>query len=43
MLWEEKRREDRIRAEGYAVHRWVWEDLESFAAPAARLRAALGR
>lgn len=32
---EEKRREDRIRAEGYGVVRWVWEDLrrpERFAA-----------
>lgn len=32
---EEKRREDRIRAEGYGVVRWVWDDLrrpERFAA-----------
>lgn len=28
VLWREKRREDRIRATGLAVVRWVWSEIE---------------
>ncbi|OLL72756.1 hypothetical protein Ae168Ps1_1135 [Pseudonocardia sp. Ae168_Ps1] len=41
VLWEEKLREDRLRAEGLAVVRWTWADLADFAEAAARLRRAL--
>lgn len=42
VLWEEKRREDRLRATGLTVVRWVWGDLPSFSPVAARLRMSLG-
>jgi len=42
-VFEEKRREDRLRAEGLWVVRWVWDDLTAFDAVAARLRRALRR
>jgi hypothetical protein len=42
-VYEEKLREDRLRALGLAVIRWTWSDLDDFAPTAARLRAALGR
>ena len=41
-LWDEKRREDRLRAAGLVVIRWIWADLSDFAPTAARLRPALG-
>lgn len=41
VLWEEKRREDRLRAAGLTVIRWIWADLSDFAPTAARLRPAL--
>lgn len=40
-LWAEKRREDAIRAEGLAVVRWTWADLDEFAPVAERLRRML--
>ncbi|WP_224386309.1 type IV toxin-antitoxin system AbiEi family antitoxin domain-containing protein [Pseudonocardia sp. ICBG1293] len=46
VLWQEKLREDAIRAEGVAVVRWVWGDLRnatSFAPTVARLERALDR
>jgi hypothetical protein len=36
--WAEKRREDRLRAEGLSVVRWTWADLRDFAPVADRLR-----
>jgi hypothetical protein len=42
VLWAEKRREDAIRAEGLAVVRWTWADLDAFAPVAERLRRVLG-
>lgn len=41
VLWEEKRREDALRATGLWVARWIWADLTDFAPTAARLAAAL--
>ncbi|WP_037081025.1 type IV toxin-antitoxin system AbiEi family antitoxin domain-containing protein [Pseudonocardia spinosispora] len=41
VVFEEKRREDELRAEGLAVVRWTWQDLSSFAPIAHRLRQAL--
>lgn len=41
-VFREKRREDAVRAEGQAMHRWTWDDLEAFAPVAARLRRTLG-
>lgn len=35
-LWQEKRREDALRAAGYAVVRWVWDDAWA-GAPLARV------
>jgi hypothetical protein len=40
-VFEEKIREDRLRAAGLHVVRWTWADLDTFAPTAARLRAAL--
>jgi hypothetical protein len=40
ILWEEKRREDDIRGEGYGFSRVVWTDLDRQAATAARIRRA---
>jgi hypothetical protein len=37
-VYEEKRREDALRAEDLAVVRWTWPDLTNFAPVAARLR-----
>jgi len=39
-LWQEKRREDALRAAGYAVVRWVWDDAWVGAPLAHVLRAA---
>ena len=41
VLWEEKRREDRLRRMGYVVVRITWADLERPGGVAARVRAAL--
>lgn len=38
VLFEEKRREDAVRAEDLGMARWVWADLDRFAPVAARLR-----
>lgn len=40
VLWEEKLREDRLRATGLAVARWTWSDAWAGEPMAARLRAA---
>ncbi|MEJ3657516.1 hypothetical protein WEH80_31590 [Actinomycetes bacterium KLBMP 9759] len=41
-VFEEKRREDALRAMGLTVVRWTWQDLDDFAAVATRLRRHLG-
>jgi len=41
VLWDEKRREDRLRRLGYAVVRLTWADLERPGAVAAVVRSAL--
>ncbi|MGB7818344.1 MAG: type IV toxin-antitoxin system AbiEi family antitoxin domain-containing protein [Ornithinibacter sp.] len=41
VLWDEKRREDRLRALGYAVVRITWADLERPGAAVAKVRRAL--
>jgi hypothetical protein len=41
VVYEEKRREDALRAEDLTVVRWTWGDLTRFAPVAARLRARL--
>ncbi|WP_202128322.1 hypothetical protein, partial [Francisella tularensis] len=38
VLWDEKLREDRLRAVGLVVVRWIWADLTDFSEPAERLR-----
>ena len=40
VLWDEKRREDRLRRLGYVVVRITWADLERPGAVAAAVRAA---
>ena len=40
VLFEEKEREDRLRALGWQVVRWVWADLFRPAALVRRLNAA---
>ena len=40
-VFEEKRREDAIRAEGWGMVRWVWADLSAPAALVARWLRAL--
>ena len=42
-VFEEKRREDRLRDQGLAVVRWTWPDLADFAMTATRLRSRLTR
>ena len=42
-VFEEKRREDAVRAEGWGVARWVWADLGTGHRLAARLRRAFDR
>lgn len=41
VLWNEKRREDRLRRLGYTVVRITWADLERPGAVAAKVRAAI--
>ncbi len=41
VVWAEKRREDRLRAAGYSIVRWAWEDLFAPDRLAARVGAAL--
>lgn len=43
VVFQEKIREDEIRATDRTVVRWTWADLDAFAPVAARLRARLGR
>jgi hypothetical protein len=40
-VYQEKLREDALRAEGLTVIRWTWQDLDHFAPIATRLRNAL--
>ncbi|WP_028937478.1 hypothetical protein [Pseudonocardia spinosispora] len=42
IVYREKLREDELRAEGFTMVRWTWQDLAAFAPVAARLRRALG-
>jgi hypothetical protein len=42
-VFDEKIREDRLRAAGLQVVRWTWEDLDSFTPIVTRLRQALAR
>jgi hypothetical protein len=42
-LWQEKKREDRLRSLGYEVVRITWADLEDIDALAAKIRAAFAR
>lgn len=41
MVFEEKLREDALRALGLTVVRWTWADLADFGAVARRLHRAL--
>jgi hypothetical protein len=41
VVFEEKLREDAIRAAGFTVVRWIWRDLTDFTLAAARLREGL--
>lgn len=43
VLWDDKAREDRLRALGWQVVRWLWTDLLSPTALIRRLRAAFER
>jgi very-short-patch-repair endonuclease len=43
VLWQEKRREDRLRELGYEVVRVVWSDLDSPQELATRIRRAVER
>lgn len=40
-VWEEKQREDALRAEGWGVVRWIWRELDPPAALVARIRRQL--
>jgi hypothetical protein len=42
-VFAEKRREDALRDHGLEVVRWVWDELDTFDAPLARLRRAFAR
>jgi len=42
-VFEEKVREDALRDGGLQVVRWIWAELDSFDAPAVRLRRAFAR
>jgi hypothetical protein len=42
-VFEEKRREDALRAEDYGVVRWIWRDLDQPARWAADIRRRLAR
>jgi hypothetical protein len=42
-VFEEKRREDAVRDEGWGVVRWVWSDLRTAHRFAARIRTAIER
>ncbi len=43
VLWDEKRREDRLRALGYLVVRITWADLEHPGAAVAKVRRAMAQ
>jgi very-short-patch-repair endonuclease len=43
VVWDEKRREDRLRELGYEVIRVIWSDLDSPRELAARIRRAVER
>ncbi len=40
-MYEEKLREDAVRAQGWEVVRWRWADLDDFTPVAARIREPL--
>ena len=42
-VYREKRREDALRDLGLKVARWTWDELDTFTAPADRLRQAFAR
>ncbi len=42
-VFAEKRREDALRDHGLQVVRWVWDELDPFELPVARLRRAFAR
>jgi len=42
VVFEEKRREDRIRNEGLTVVRWIWRELDAAGTATERIRRALG-
>lgn len=42
-VWREKKREDRLRAQGYEVVRWTWSDLFATDRVPAAVRSALSR
>jgi hypothetical protein len=42
VVFEEKIREDALRAQGLNVVRWTWRELDDFAEAAVRIRRALG-
>ena len=43
VVWREKRREDRLRAAGFEVVRWTWDELFRPSELLARLSAAFAR
>ena len=43
VVFAEKRREDELRDLGREVARWVWDELETFDAVAARIHRAFAR
>jgi hypothetical protein len=43
VLWQEKQREDRLRAAGFEVVRWTWQDLQRPAQLAAHIMAGFAR
>jgi hypothetical protein len=43
VVYEEKVREDEVRAQRWEVVRWRWADLDDFAPVAARIRERFGR
>jgi hypothetical protein len=43
VVFAEKVREDELRQTLHTVERWIWADLDSFEATAARIRRALAR
>jgi hypothetical protein len=42
-VFEEKVREDALRDDGLEVARWVWDEIDAFDLPEARIRRAFAR